>query len=505
MKSRRSGACSTARLALTLVSVSLIAITTASLGVTPVAAWDDGDTAPIKTLIGASTGLSSPNEVALDDNGLMYVPNAFNNTVTVYTANWSDGDTAPIKTLSGASTGLNGPQGVAFDSSGRMYIANAANDSVTVYVANWSNGDTAPIKTLVGGATGLDNPNGLTFDSSNRMYVANTANNSVTVHAADWPDGNTPPIKTLSGANTGLGFPNDVALDDTGQMYVANPFGSRVTVYAADWPDGDTLPIKSLTGANTGLSSPNGVAFDTNGQMYITNTAAGKVTVYGANWSDGNTPPIKTLSGPSTGLNLPKGIAFDASGQMLIPNRNGDSVTVYAGDNNRRRHRPSLRTVALDPAGGSCSGNSSPWTVTQRRSVTLPTAADCTREGYVLLGWTRDPDKTTPENLLHGTMARSGSVTAVWGKLPSQPTNLAVLPDFLCRGCGTALVVWQTPNSDATGFDLSVDGAPVACTPLTLGEWWVCTVTGLTSDRPHTYTLTGSNSYGAGPSSTVTA
>ena len=43
------------------------------------------------------------------------------------------GNTAPVKTLAGAATGLNGPYSLAFDAGGRMHVANYGNSTVTVY------------------------------------------------------------------------------------------------------------------------------------------------------------------------------------------------------------------------------------------------------------------------------------------------------------------------------------------------------------------------------------
>jgi hypothetical protein len=165
------------------------------------------------------------------------------------------------------------------------------------------------------------------------------------------------------------------------------------------------------------------------------------------------------------------------------------------------RRRPPIRTVTLDPAGGACGENSSPWTVTQRRSVTLPT--DCTRDGHTLLGWTRNPANTTPEYLIHDVMPRSGTVTAVWGKLPAAPTNVIALRDFLCDTCGTALVIWQTTDTDTTTFTVSVDDTPTPCTPFKLDDWWLCDVSGLTPNQSHTFGVTAQNTNGTTTTTTT--
>jgi hypothetical protein len=98
------------------------------------AGWADGDTAPIAFLRGPDTGLDMPMGFAIGSNGKIYIANYSIDSVTVFGdfTTWAaDGNTAPLKTLSGADTGLDSPWGVAFDASGNMYVANG--ETVTMY------------------------------------------------------------------------------------------------------------------------------------------------------------------------------------------------------------------------------------------------------------------------------------------------------------------------------------------------------------------------------------
>ena len=197
-----------------------------------------------------------------------------------------------------------------------------------------------------------------------------------------------------------------------------------------------------------------------------------------------------------------------ADGDIYVVTVFGDGSIVWSDPisvrNVRRaeRHRSSSFEVTFDPAGGTCSGHDSPWSISSRRSVPLPPASECRRDGYVFTGWSSDPE--SGEHELTGS-TREPSLTAVWGKLPVQPTTVVVLPDFFCDRCGTALVIWQTPDIDVTGFDLSVDSAPAACTPIPFGEWWICGLSGITSGQPHEYSVVAHNAYGTGPVAVVRA
>ena len=110
--------------------------------------WADGDNAPIATLRGPATGLDEIGSVAIGRNGKIYVTNMQGDSVTVYGdfTTWAaDGNTAPIKTLRGAVTGLDAPWGIAFDAFGNMYVGNV--ETVTMYAGEIPPPTTAPTTT----------------------------------------------------------------------------------------------------------------------------------------------------------------------------------------------------------------------------------------------------------------------------------------------------------------------------------------------------------------------
>lgn len=69
-----------------------------------------GNVAPVRIYGGASSGMASPNGIAVDEaRGLRFVANSLGNSITVYSL-FSTGAVTPIRTLSGANTQLNNPQ-----------------------------------------------------------------------------------------------------------------------------------------------------------------------------------------------------------------------------------------------------------------------------------------------------------------------------------------------------------------------------------------------------------
>ena len=82
-------------------------------------------------------------------------------------------DVAPSANISGSSTGLRSPEGIALDSSNNIYVGNYGPSTVTVYSAG-STGNAAPIATINGNYTDLANPEGVALDSGGNIYVADS-------------------------------------------------------------------------------------------------------------------------------------------------------------------------------------------------------------------------------------------------------------------------------------------------------------------------------------------
>lgn len=179
------------------------------------------------------------------------------------------------------------------------------------------------------------------------------------------------------------------------------------------------------------------------------------------------------------------------------------------GDTNNCRPRKSRSTkqiATLDPAGGVCGDHSSSWTQSFRGTFTLPTATECQRDGYVFLGWTRDPARTAPEDLVTTSISRSATLTAVWGALPAAPSRVDVLANFLClRNCTSAIVVWPASTTATDTATITINSTPATCNNSgeAFGLKW-CWITGLTLKTTHTATVTWRNQYGDGPTTTAT-
>jgi len=286
-----------------------------------------GNTAPIRNLSGPATDLGAPGSVFVDTtNNELVVGNTVGiGYVTVYSPATTNGNTAPIRTLSGAATGINTPYGVFVDAvNDELFVANNGLASITVY-SRTANGNTAPIRTLTGAATGLSAPFGIFVDTVNNELVVVNSGPSITVYSRT-ASGNTAPIRTLSGAATGMSFPSGVFVDTmNNELVVGDQLNTAVSLGAvrvySRTANGNTAPIRTITGAATGLNRPVGVVVDTvNNEILAANSDGWSVTAY-ARTANGNAAPLRTLVGASTQLDQPYFLAITTS--PCKPNHKG--------------------------------------------------------------------------------------------------------------------------------------------------------------------------------------
>ncbi len=351
-------------------------------------AGSNGDVAPIATINGDQTELGNPQGVALDSNDNIFVTNDGlissgrevsplpYDSVNVYPAG-SNGDVAPAVLIRGGMTGFNSPEGIALDAKGNIYVANTGlwngyPGTVTIYPPARS-GNVKPLAIIRGGPdTEISRPMAIALDSGGNIYVANL-DSSVTVYPAG-TDHNIRPAATIKGANTWL-CPNGIAIDSKGKIYVANKFHGAlgdpfrpqeypsVTTYPPG-SNGNVVPAGVINGTRTGLRDPPRIAVDSAGNIYVGNggedllekagrwvyrATSSSVTVYRAG-SNGDVAPIATITGAHTGIDFSEslgggiGIALDFRGRIYIANSGGGflhegSVTVY----------PSLANLSEQP------------------------------------------------------------------------------------------------------------------------------------------------------------
>ena len=215
---------------------------------------DGGNATAAKLAPSGSTG------IAFDAAGNLFIADTFNNRIrrvdvatkiiTTIAGNGTDGfsgDNGPA-----TSAMLSSPQGVAVDSAGNVYIADTFNHRIRRVDAATKN-----IMTIAGDGTfgfngdgilangaKLALPNAVFVDAAHNIYIADTANNRIRKI-----DGTTNIITTIAG-NGKEGFSGDgtlatsaaiteplaVTVDATGKVYIADTSNNRIRVLATIVP-----------------------------------------------------------------------------------------------------------------------------------------------------------------------------------------------------------------------------------------------------------------------------
>ena len=185
--------------------------------------WPAGSTRPERVLSGPNTQIVDPTAVAFDSTGRLYVLSSYRSRglppkVVIFAQDWSTSDPRPIAELSGPLTMLKSPQALAFDDAGRMYVANTS--TITVYPAGWRGGNEAPIA-----AVGLAGVRAMAFDDLGYGYAVIPADvGGATIRVLkvlpNFPD--VVPywiqVDALSGLKTGLKKPTGIAIDERGSL-----------------------------------------------------------------------------------------------------------------------------------------------------------------------------------------------------------------------------------------------------------------------------------------------
>ena len=348
-----------------------------------------------------SSSLNTPNGVAVDGSGNVYIADTDNSVVEKVTPTGTLSIFAGVVASYGAPTAgaatsstLDYPYGVAVDSSGNVYIADLYNAEVEKVTASGTlsifAGTGSQAAPTAGTATNspLNTPVGVAVDSSGNVYIADT-NNDVVEKVA----GGTLSIFAGAGSrgaptagpatSSKLGGPFGVAVDSSGNVYIADGLNNVVEKVT---PAGTLSIIAGIVGSSgpptagpatsSTLNTPVGVAVDGAGNVYITDaqnnvvekvTPAGTLSIFaGIVGSSG--PPT---AGPATSstLHTPYGLAIDSAGNVYITDSGNEVVEKVtpsgtlsiiagiAGSSGPPTAGPAIKSRLDGPAGVAVDGS----------------------------------------------------------------------------------------------------------------------------------------------------
>ena len=194
------------------------------------------------------TGIANPGQIAVTQQGVMYVTDPTNNRVVVVPTGGG--------TQTTVGTGLKSPLGVAVDGNGNVFISDTGNNRV-VEVSQATGAQTVLGGILVAGTPAYTNyafkaPEGLAVDIRGNVFVADTGNAQVVEIPSDPRLGGATPLLQYPGAPT-FSQPVAIALDNQQNIYVADPGNIQIVKIPSGGGDLQTLPVSGLPSQGSGL------------------------------------------------------------------------------------------------------------------------------------------------------------------------------------------------------------------------------------------------------------
>ncbi len=292
---------------------------------------------------GANAAFSSPTGTAVDAQGNVYVTDSFNHlirkinpagVVTTFAGSGALGFSGGTAT----TAQFYSPNGIATDAAGNVYVSDLGNNAIYKITSNgtvtiMAGSGTAGYVNGNGSTAAFNAPQGLVADASGNVYVADQGNNRIRKITSAGV------VSTLAGTGAGgningdgstasFNRPYGLAIDASGNLYVTDQGNYAVRKVTS----AGVVSLLIGTSATTGLlNTPTGIAIDQQGALYITDQSGRILTITAANVlytlaGKANTAGFADGSKTTAQFSGPTGIAVDASKNIYVADLNNNRI-----------------------------------------------------------------------------------------------------------------------------------------------------------------------------------
>jgi len=439
----------------------------------------DGDGGPA-----TAANLDSPEGVAVDTAGNVYIADSLNNRVRMVTPSGTittiAGSGLPGYDGDGPATQheLNGPAGIVLDGSGNLYISDKS--SHRIRKLNLASGQLTTIAGTGIGTYGGDggpataaalyNPSHLAMDKAGNLYVADTYNHRIRKIT---PGGI---ITTVAGTGVAgfsgdggpagaaqLNNPTSVAIDAAGNMYISDAFNKRIRQVSSSTGTIRTIAGDAAAGCgttNSSLTFPLGISVNATGDhLYIADFGSNQVRLL-APGEPAAAPTLSTLAPANGGQGSTQTLRLSGSGFL-----SGGSCSVAGA------------TVAVSGTGVTVS------------NVTVNDSTSITATFAVAAGATPGPRNVTVTTASGTSGPQPFTVNApAPPPPPAAPTLTSISPATGLRGSTVTVTLTGTRFEPGTAMIVAVTGNGISVSNVN-----VASATSMTA----TFTITGSTALGS--------